>query len=155
MRLDILRLDILRLDILRLDIYFYKNKKIMAEKYQNKYRIASTRASWWDYGSNAAYFVTICTQNRIHFFGKIENQTMVLSEIGRSAETCWFEIPNHFPFVQLGSFVVMPNHIHGIIIIDKPNPKPVKTGISVIPVIPVIPVMPVIPIVVVYFGIRL
>ena len=91
------------------------------EKFQNKYRIPSARASWWDYGSNAAYFVTICTQNRIHFFGEIEKQTMVLSALGKHAETCWYDIPNHFPFVQLGAFVIMPNHVHGIIIIDKPN----------------------------------
>jgi REP element-mobilizing transposase RayT len=90
------------------------------EKFQNKYRIPSARASWWDYGNNAAYFITICTQNRVHYFGEIENQKMVLTELGKSAETCWYEIPNHFPFVQLGAFVVMPNHIHGIIIIDKP-----------------------------------
>ena len=95
------------------------------EKFQNKYRIPSARASWWDYGSNAAYFVTICTQNRIHFFGEIEKQTMVLSALGKHAETCWYDIPNHFPFVQLGAFVVMPDHIHGIVIIDKPVPVPV------------------------------
>jgi hypothetical protein len=91
------------------------------EKFQNKYRTASARAKWWDYGSNASYFVTICTQNRVHYFGEIENQTMQLSEIGRCAVTCWQEIPNHFPFVELGAFVVMPNHVHGIIIIDKPT----------------------------------
>lgn len=90
------------------------------EKYQNKYRSASARAAWWNYGSNAAYFVTICTQNRIHYFGKIDNNEMILSELGKYAQSCWYEIPNHFPFVQLGGFVVMPDHIHGIIIIDKP-----------------------------------
>ena len=85
------------------------------EKYQNKYRSASARAAWWNYGSNAAYFVTICTQNRIHYFGKIVNNEMILSELGKYAQSCWHEIPNHFPFVQLGGFVVMPDHIHGII----------------------------------------
>jgi putative transposase len=43
----------------------------MPDKFKNKYRIPSARASWWDYGSNAAYFITICTQNRKHYFGKI------------------------------------------------------------------------------------
>ena len=92
----------------------------MADKFQNKYRIPSARASWWDYGSNAPYFVTICTKNRKHFFGKIVEGEMHLTEIGQSAYDCWNEIPNHFPFVVLDEFVVMPNHIHGIIIIDKP-----------------------------------
>ena len=95
------------------------------EKYQNKYRIPSARAEWWNYGSNGAYFITICTNHRIHYFGKIVNQNMVLSELGKSAESCWYDIPNHFPFVQLAGFVVMPNHVHGIIIIDKQSASPV------------------------------
>lgn len=94
------------------------------EKYQNKYRIKSTRLSHWDYGSNAVYFVTICTQNRYCFFGNVKNKTMQLSEIGKMAEKYWYEIPVHFPFVKLGAFVVMPNHVHGIIIIDKKNNNP-------------------------------
>jgi len=89
------------------------------DRLANKYRIASARANWWDYGSNAAYFITICTQNRMHFFGEIVHREMMLTALGQYAQSCWNEIPNHFPFVQLGAFVVMPNHIHGIIIIDK------------------------------------
>lgn len=96
------------------------------EKFQDKYRIPSARAQWWDYGNNAAYFITICTQNRIHYFGNIIQQKMELSELGKYAESCWYEIQNHFPFVRLGAFVVMPNHVHGIIIIDKPI-DPVET----------------------------
>jgi len=91
----------------------------MANKFQNTYRIPSARLQTWDYGSNAAYFITICTQERISWFGKIEEQTMKKSEIGDFASECWFEIPRHFPFVVLGAFVVMPNHLHGIIIINK------------------------------------
>jgi len=89
------------------------------KKYKNKYRIETTRLKNWDYGWNGAYFITICTQNRIHYFGEIENRDMQLSEIGKMAEKYWYEIPAHFPFVKLDAFVVMPNHIHGIIIIDK------------------------------------
>ena len=89
------------------------------EKYKNKYRISSTRLQNWDYGWNGAYFITICTHNREHYFGEIVNKKMELSEIGIAAEKYWYEIPQHFPFVKLGAFVVMPNHIHGIIIIDK------------------------------------
>jgi len=87
--------------------------------FQNKYRIASTRLQNWDYGSNAAYFVTICTHNRIEYFGDVVDGKIVLSEIGIIVEKYWDEIPVHFPFVILGAFVVMPNHVHGIIVIDK------------------------------------
>ena len=91
----------------------------MPEKFQNKYRIPSARAAWWDYGSNAPYFITICTNNRIHYFGKVVDGEMQLSAIGQFVQQCWDEIPLHFPFVILDEFVVMPNHIHGIIFINK------------------------------------
>lgn len=94
------------------------NKK-MAEKYKNKYRVASTRLQTWDYGANALYFVTICCQNRHCFFGHIANKKMTLSDIGKMAEKYWLEIPQHFPFVVLHNHVVMPNHVHGIIEIAK------------------------------------
>src|SRR5690554_5648428 len=87
----------------------------------HKYRNASVRASWWDYGWNGAYFITICTQNREHFFGEIENGNMNLSQMGVITDMLWHEIPNHASFVELGDFVVMPNHIHGILILDKPG----------------------------------
>lgn len=91
------------------------------KKYKNKYRIESARAHWWDYGWNGAYFVTICTQNRRHYFGEIRRGIMGLSENGIIAHQCWIDIPNHFPFVKLDAHVIMPNHVHGIIIIDKPD----------------------------------
>ena len=87
----------------------------MAEKYKNKYRIKSTRLQSWDYGCDGAYFITICTANRKHFFGNITDGKMNLSEIGKIAEKYWYEIPGHFPFVKLDSFVIMPNHLHGIL----------------------------------------
>jgi putative transposase len=102
-----------------------RNRKIMNEKFQNKYRIPSTRLKNWDYGQNGAYFITICTGNREHFFGEIvcvdDENKMQLNEIGKLANAFWAEIPQHFPFVELGSYVVMPNHVHGILIIDKSN----------------------------------
>lgn len=91
----------------------------MTQKFQNKYRIASARLKDWDYGSNAIYFVTICTQNREHYFGEIIDGKMQLNEIGELVQKYWIEIPNHFPFVQLHEFVVMPNHVHGIIEINR------------------------------------
>ena len=88
-------------------------------KFQNKYRISSIRAQWWDYGWNGAYFITICTQDREHYFGEIQNDKMVLSEVGIIADILWHQIPIHHKNVELGDFVVMPNHIHGILIIGK------------------------------------
>lgn len=89
------------------------------DKFKNKYRIPSARLQNWDYGTNGAYFITICTQNREHFFGEIVDGQMQLNELGQLAEKYWLEIPQHFPFIELGNFVVMPNHTHGILIIDK------------------------------------
>ena len=93
----------------------------MSDKYKGRYRIESARLKNWDYGWNAAYFVTICTHGREHYFGDIIDGRMQLSEIGHLANKYWSEIPKHFPFVELDSFVVMPNHVHGIVIINKPN----------------------------------
>lgn len=90
-----------------------------SNKYLGKYRNESSRASWWDYSQNAAYFITICTHHREFFFGEIQNGTMNLSQTGTLAQQFWLEIPNHFPDIQLDAFVVMPNHTHGILIIDK------------------------------------
>jgi putative transposase len=91
----------------------------MADLYRNKYRIPSARAPWWDYGRNAAYFVTICTKDKEHYFGEVKNGEMRLSEIGQIAHDRWQAICDHFPFVRLQEWVVMPNHVHGIIVIDR------------------------------------
>ena len=102
------------------------------DRFNNKYRVASARAQWWDYGWNGAYFITICTASREHFFGEIQNGKMILSPTGVIADIIWHEIPNHHPNVELGDFVVMPNHIHGILILDKPGDnggrRAVQTG---------------------------
>lgn len=92
----------------------------MTEKFKNKYRIPSARWATWDYSSNAAYFVTICVANRAHDFGKVIDGEMKLSSLGQSADDCWNEIPHHFPFVELGEHMVMPNHVHGVVVINKP-----------------------------------
>jgi len=97
------------------------------DKFNNKYRIPSARLQSWDYGSNGAYFITICTKHRQHLFGEIYNNEMQLNESGQLAEKYWLEIPTHFPFIELGNFVVMPNHTHGILIIDKPDGGIVET----------------------------
>jgi REP element-mobilizing transposase RayT len=93
------------------------------DKYKGKYRISSARLASWDYGSNAAYFITICTHGRAHVFGKVVDGAVNLTPLGQAAWDCWYAIPEHFPFVLLDEFVAMPNHVHGIVIIDKPSPN--------------------------------
>ena len=90
----------------------------MAKKYLNRYRILSARIPWFDYGSNAAYYITICTKDRICFLGSIENGEMILSPIGRIVYQEWFKTPIIRPELNLimDDFIVMPDHIHGIII---------------------------------------
>ncbi len=87
-------------------------------KFQNKYRIPSARLQNWDYRWGGAYFITICTKNREHYFGEISDGTIKLSSAGILADVFWHEIKNHAKNVVLGEFVVMPNHIHGILILD-------------------------------------
>lgn len=95
------------------------NLNALMKKYRNKYRIPSARAPWWDYGLNSPYFVTICTSDREHFFGDISDGSLNANELGLIASRVWHEIPTHFPYARLGEFVVMPNHVHGILCIDK------------------------------------
>jgi REP element-mobilizing transposase RayT len=92
----------------------------MSDKFQNKYRIASARLQKWDYAWAGAYFITICTHNRVHYFGEIENGKMILSNVGVLADVFWYELKNRISNIELGEFVVMPNHIHGILILNNP-----------------------------------
>ena len=69
----------------------------MPDKFKNRYRIPSARLLTWDYSSNAAYFITICTRDRQHYFGKILNTEMQLSNMGKYANDCWMNIQDHFP----------------------------------------------------------
>ncbi len=91
----------------------------MSDKFKNQYRIPSTRLPCWDYSRNGYYFITICTQERRHYFGEIVDNKMNLSEIGKIVHKYWFEIPKHFSFVELDEFQIMPNHVHGILIINN------------------------------------
>ncbi len=59
----------------------------------------------------------------VEYFGEVRNYIMGLSDVGCIAAKFWQEIPKHFPFVRLDEWVVMPNHVHGIIVINKPNPS--------------------------------
>lgn len=90
------------------------------DKFEQKYRLESARLSNWDYGSNGAYFITICTKDREYYLGSIENGKPFYSEIGKIAYQFWIDIPQHFPFVIVDEFIIMPNHIHGILFFDRP-----------------------------------
>jgi len=102
----------------------------MSEKFQNKYRIKTVRLQDWDYGSDAAYFVTICTAGRKCYFGDVVGGKMKLTPIGQLAYKFWEDIPQHFPFVVLDAFVIMPNHMHGILIINNAVHTP-NLGVSI------------------------
>jgi len=77
----------------------------------------SIRLPEYDYSQPGAYFVTVCTQERGPLFGEVVDGAMRLNEAGRTAQACWEEIPTHFRGITVDAFVVMPNHIHGIVII--------------------------------------
>lgn len=91
--------------------------------YKNKYRIESTRLPNRDYAANGYYFVTICTYKKFCYFGNIVNGQIQLSQVGKIAQKHWQEIPAHFNHVYIDAYVIMPNHVHGIIIIDRPTQK--------------------------------
>jgi REP element-mobilizing transposase RayT len=78
----------------------------------------SIRLPDYDYSSAGYYFITVCCRNRENYFGDISNGKMVLSEIGKKASDFWLEIPVHFNHVKLDDFIIMPNHIHGILFLD-------------------------------------
>ncbi|MBX3007840.1 MAG: transposase [Melioribacteraceae bacterium] len=87
-------------------------------KFKNTFRIESTRLASWDYSNPGWYFVTINTKNQIKYFGDVFQGEIVLNEFGIITERCWNEISQHFKNVELDYYVIMPNHIHGIIIIN-------------------------------------
>jgi putative transposase len=77
----------------------------------------SIRLRGYDYTQAGAYFVTVCAYQRQCLFGAAIEGQMALNDMGRTAQACWDEIPAHFPHVELDTFVVMPNHVHGIIVV--------------------------------------
>ena len=81
------------------------------------HRRKSIRLQGYDYSQAGLYFITVCTHNRVPLFGEIADGVMALNTAGQIVEKCWCAIPEHFPQVTLDEFVVMPNHVHGIITI--------------------------------------
>ena len=79
----------------------------------------SIRLKHYDYSQSSAYFVTICTQNKTCFFGDVVDGEMRLSDAGDMTLQVWNELPFYYPNVTLDEFVVMPNHVHGILNISN------------------------------------
>ncbi|MBA9076269.1 transposase [Rufibacter quisquiliarum] len=76
---------------------------------------SARRLKGYDYRLEGLYFITICTQDRYPYFGEVVNGEMVLSDEGQIAHDYWLDLPKHMPHLFLGDFVVMPNHVHGIV----------------------------------------
>ncbi len=98
------------------------------------FRNNSNRLKDFDYANNGGYFITICTQNSVHIFGEIKDEKMILNDVGRMVEKWWLELSNKFNNIKLDEFTIMPNHVHGIIILVGadlrvcPNEKGEHTG---------------------------
>ena len=91
----------------------------MGKLFRDKYLAESARYKDYDYSLAGKYYVTICTKDKTHFFGEIENGEMILSEVGKITQQMLKMITMHFPFVGLDEFVIMPDHIHIIIVINE------------------------------------
>jgi putative transposase len=74
----------------------------------------------YDYSKDGHYFVTICVKNRLECLGKIYNERMIPNENGKIVIKCWDDLPNHYHNIRLDGFIMMPNHVHAIIIIKNP-----------------------------------
>ena len=85
----------------------------------NMHHRRSIRLREYNYSQNGYYFVTICTNNFVKYLGQIKNGEMILNNIGEIVKQCWDDLPNHYGNCKLDEFIVMPNHVHGIIVIDN------------------------------------
>ena len=85
--------------------------------FPNPLRRKHLRLRDFDYTQNGAYFVTICTHSRRRLLGDVVDDKVVLSAEGRIVLECWQDLTNHYPHIELDDFVVMPNHVHGIVVI--------------------------------------
>ena len=83
-----------------------------------KYQRHPLRLEEYDYSRAGAYFITVCTKDHENILGEIVNGSMRLNPFGEIVEACWEGLPSRYPDIELDAFVVMPNHIHGIIIIS-------------------------------------
>ncbi len=89
--------------------------------FKGKFRVESARLPGYDYASPGAYFVTICTQGRRHWFGEVKNGFMSLNGAGNLIWQEWYKTGQILSHLVLDAFIVMPNHVHGILIIRDSN----------------------------------
>ena len=82
----------------------------------------------YDYSAPGAYFITICTFRKTNILGEVTGGIAHLSAAGKIVEQCWFEIPKRYENVQLDEFVIMPNHFHGILLLDAVGDLPPHTS---------------------------
>lgn len=87
--------------------------------YKNQYRVESARLKGWDYSSPGVYFTTLVTMHRRCYFGHISDGELVLNALGQVAWNYFHQVPHHFSFVGVDTCIVMPNHVHGIIVINE------------------------------------
>jgi len=90
----------------------------------NQHKRKSIRLKEYDYSLPGEYFVTLCTHNHESTLGKIMNGVMQLNEFGKIVEEEWLRTPEVRPGIELDVFVIMPNHIHGIVVIKEETPIP-------------------------------
>ena len=101
----------------------------MAELHKTR---KSIRIKGYDYSKPGHYFITICTENRSCLFGNVHNRQMVLNDMGGMIGKVWNELPEHYQHVELDAFIIMPNHVHGIIVL-RPDPIIVGAGFKPAP----------------------
>lgn len=79
----------------------------------------SMRASWWDYAGRGAYFVTTCARHRLTLFGDVVDGRACLSPAGKMIAESWAALPERFSGIALDAYVVMPNHLRGIVVVPN------------------------------------
>ena len=87
-----------------------------ARKNYKGHRRDTMRELYWDYGAKGIYYITINCKFKFPYFGKCKNGIVCLNQIGQLAYNDWQNLPNHYPYLKLGEFIIMPDHMHGIII---------------------------------------
>jgi len=88
------------------------------------------RLSGFDYASPGYYFATICTSNKIEWFGKTLKGGVFLNQNGKIMDECWNDLPNHYSNCELDYYIIMPNHFHGIVIITEKNLNDEKASVT-------------------------
>ena len=99
-----------------------------------KHHRQSIRLRGYDYTQEGAYYLTICCHQKRCLLGEIEDGVMHLNLVGATVKAVWDSLPRHFPLIELDAFVIMPNHVHGIIVITPDNHNPNCRGEAFVPI---------------------